>query len=137
MPESIAIANTRRARAGLSALGSCDYPALRELLAEDVELWTSPSVRSEGIVGRDNALERLERVLSGGSVFAPGSLECRVLDVIAEGDETASHLVMSGQFPDGKPYESIYLVWQRWQDGRMTYQLELFDAAHKNQQREA
>ena len=129
--------NEERARAWFEALGAADHATLRELMAEDVELFTAPSVRVGGVSGRDEAGSRLEQVLSSGSHFAPGSLRCRVLDIVAEGDQTASHVVMSGQFSDGKPYESVYLVWQRWCNGALTYQLELFDAAHKNLQREA
>jgi len=105
-------------------------------MAEDVELWTAPSLRPGPIVGRDAALERLEAVLSGGSVFEAGSLDCEVARILSEGDETAARVHMSGRFPDGNAYESVYLVWQRWREGRMSYQFELFDAAHKNQQRE-
>jgi ketosteroid isomerase-like protein len=129
--------NEERARAWFAAMSAADPSSLRRLMAEDIELFTAPSVRVGGVSGRDEALRRLEQVLSSGSHFAPGSLRCRVVDIVTEGDQTAAHVVMTAQFSDGKPYESVYLIWQRWRDGELTYQLELFDAAHKNHQREA
>lgn len=138
MPESKSLAelHKRCVRAWFRAMAACDYPALRDLMSENVELWTAPSVREVAIVGRDEALRRLEGVLSGGRVFEAGSLDCEVSSVIADGNQTAARVIMRGRFPNGNAYESIYLVWQRWSEGRMSYQLELFDAAHKNQQRE-
>ncbi|MCH2173555.1 nuclear transport factor 2 family protein [Myxococcota bacterium] len=118
------------ALAWFRALGASDYPAMKDLMAEEVEFWTSPSVREGGIIGRNEVMDRLERVFSSGRYYEPGSFACQVLGVIAEGDQTAARVVMRGRFPNGNPYENIYLVWQRWQNGQMTYQLELFDAAH-------
>ena len=119
------------------ALTTCDYSSLHDLMTEDVELWTAPSVREGAIVGRDLALERLRAVLGGGGVFEAGSLKCDVASFVAEGEETVSRVRMSGRFPNANAYESTYLVWQRWRGGHLSYQFELFDAAHKNQQREA
>jgi ketosteroid isomerase-like protein len=125
------------ARAWFRALGDSDYPAMRELMTEDVELWTSPSVREGGIIGRDEVMSRLERVFSSGRYYEPGTFACKVLDVIADGDKTAAHVIMSGRFPNGNSYENVYLIWQRWRGGQMSYQLELFDAAHWANQHKA
>ena len=75
-------------------------------------------------------MARLERVFNSGRYYEPGTFGSEVLGIIAEGDKTAAHVVMTGRFPNGNPYENVYLVWQHWRDGRMSYQLELFDAAH-------
>jgi ketosteroid isomerase-like protein len=136
-PKSTAESNKACARAWFQALGASDYPAMRELMTEDVEFWTSPSVREGGIVGRSEVMGRLERVFDSGRYYEPGSFGCEVLDVIAEGDQTAAHVVMRGRFPNGNRYENAYLVWQRWRAGRMSYQLELFDAAHWAHQHQA
>lgn len=130
-------ANKGHARAWFRALGDSDYPAMRELMTEDVELLTSPSVRVGAVAGRDEVMGRLERVFSSGRYYEPGSFSCEVVAVIAEGDQTAAHVIMRGRFPNGNAYENVYLVWQRWRDGQMSYQLELFDAAHWSQQRNA
>ena len=124
-------------RAWFRAMTACDYASLHDLMNEDVELWTAPSVREGAIAGREPALERLRAVLGGGAVFEAGSLVCEVDSIVGEGDETVSRVRMRGRFPNSKAYESTYLVWQRWRHGRLSYQFELFDAAHKNQQREA
>ena len=137
MSSSISDTNKERVNAWFAALAAADSLALRELMSEEVELFTAPSVRVGAVSGRDAAQSRLEQVLSSGSHFAACSLRCRVLDIVAEGDQTAAHVIMSGRFSDGKPYESIYIVWQRWRDGKLIYQLELFDVAHKNFQRES
>lgn len=129
--------NKARAHEWFRALGDSDFPVLRDLLAEDAELWTSPSVREVGVVGRDAVMGRLERVFRSGRYYEPGTFSCEVLDVIAEGDQTAAHVIMRGRFPNGNPYENVYLIWQRWREGRMAYQLELFDPAHWAHQREA
>ena len=126
--------NKERARAWFRALGQSDYETMRDLLTEDVEFWTSPSVRTGPIAGRDEVMTRIERVFGSGRYYAPGSFACDVLDVLAEGDQTAAHVVMTGRFPNGNDYENTYLVWQRWRAGKMSYQLELFDAAHWSHQ---
>jgi len=140
MPKSVADvekANKEHVRAWFRALGDSDYAAMRALMTDDVELWTSPSVREGAVAGRDEVMGRLERVFSSGRYYEPGSFACEVVAVIAEGDQTAAHVIMRGRFPNGNPYENVYLIWQRWRDGQMSYQLELFDAAHWSQQRNA
>jgi len=130
LEEGAAGVNRESARAWFRALGASDFPAMRALLCEDVEFWTSPSVRKGAIAGREEVMGRLERVFSSGRYYAPGSFACEILDVIAERDQSAAHVVMRGRFPNGNRYVNVYLVWQRWRDGLMAYQLEIFDAAH-------
>jgi ketosteroid isomerase-like protein len=103
---------------------------MRELMTEDFELSVSPSVRWGGAIGRDNAMARIERIFSSGRYYEPGTFACKVIDVLADGDKTVTHVIMTGRFPNGNPYENVYLVLMNWRDGKMSYQLELFDAAH-------
>ena len=139
MPKDDANSNPNKEAvlAWFRALGASDYPAMRALMTEDVELWTSPSVREGAVVGLEEVMGRLERVFSSGRYYEPGTFACKVLDVIAEGEKTVAHVVMSARFPNGNAYENVYLVWQRWREGRMAYQLELFDAAHWSAQHRA
>ena len=131
------MSNQASARAWFRALGASDFPAMRALMTEDVAFFTSPSVRSDGMVGREEVMSRLERVFTSGRYYEPGSFSCEVLDVIAEGDRSAAHVIMRGRFPNGNSYENVYLVWQRWREGQMSYQLEIFDPAHWAAQHQA
>jgi ketosteroid isomerase-like protein len=139
MPEVTETLNQNKAlaHAWFRALGDSDYAAMRDLMTEDAELWTSPSVPGGSAIGRDEVMGRIERVFSSGRYYEPGTFGCRVLDVIAEGDKTVAHVIMSGRFPNGNPYENVYLVWMRWHEGKMSYQLELFDASHWANQHKA
>jgi len=131
------VSNNESAREWFRALGDSDFPAMRALVTEDVGFFTSPSVRKGGIVGREEVMGRLERVFSSGRYYEPGSFSCEVVDVIGEGERTAAHVIMKGRFPNGNSYENVYLVWQRWRGGQMTYQLEIFDPAHWADQHKA
>lgn len=139
MPEVTETSNQNKAlvHAWFRALGDSDYPAMRELLTEDFELSVSPSVRGGSAVGRDDVMARIVRVFSSGRYYEPGTLACNVLDIIAEGDKTVAHVIMSARFPNGNSYENIYLVLMYWRAGKMSYQLELFDAAHWAEQHKA
>jgi ketosteroid isomerase-like protein len=119
------------------AMSNTDIASLGELMAEDVELNTSPSTRDEPRRGHAEVLGRLERVFTSGRYYQPGTFQWQVHDVIAEGDTTASRASATAAFPNGNPYANEYLVWQRWRDGKMTYMLELFDPTHWANQRNA
>ena len=137
MTQNESAENKKAARRWFDALAVSDYASMRDLMTEDVELWTSPSVRESAVAGREEVMGRLEAVFSSGRFYEPGSLGCKVLEIVADGDQTCAHVIMSARFPNGNPYENIYLVWQRWRDGRMSYQLELFDPTHWSNQRNA
>ena len=104
-------------------------------MTEDVELWTSPSVRPTAVAGREAVSKRLEAVFTSGRYYAPGSFSCEVHEIIGEGDQTATRATFRARFPNGNAYENVYLIWQRWRDGKMSWQLELFDPAHWSNQR--
>lgn len=131
----MSVAHEDRVRRWFEAMGSGDFDTMREMMHDDVEFWTSPSARSGGIVGREECLGRVERVFTSGRYYEPGSFRCAVQSILGDGDETATWVVMSARFPNGNAYENPYIVWQRWQDGLLTYNFELFDAAHWSNQR--
>jgi len=129
--------NRELARQWFAAMGSTDIAKLGELMAPDVELNTCPSVRATPRRGHAEVLGRLERIFTSGRYYQPGTFRCEPLDIIAEGDTTAARVVMGGFFPNGNPYENVYLVWQQWREDRMYYMLELFDPVHWSNQRNA
>lgn len=82
-------------------------------------------------------LGRLERIFTSGRYCQLGTFRWNVLEIIAQGDSTAARVTANAEFPNGNPYENVYLVWQRWSDGKLCYMLELFDPTHWSNQREA
>jgi len=122
--------NRELAQRWFEAMSNTDIAGLGELMADDVELNTSPSVRAEPRRGHAEVLGRLERVFTSGRYYQPGTFRWQVHEIIGEGDTTASRVSGSATFPNGNPYSNEYLVWQRWEDGKMTYMLELFDPTH-------
>ena len=119
------------------AMTNTDLDTLGVLMADDVELNTSPSVRSESRRGHAEVLGRLGRIFTSGRYYQPGTFRWNVLEVIAEGDVTTARVTATAEFPNGNPYENVYLVWQRWSDGKLSYMLELFDPTHWSNQRNA
>ena len=119
------------------AMTETDLATLGALMADDVELNTCPSVRAEPRRGHAEVLGRLERIFTSGRYYQPGTFRWDVHEVIAEGDTTAARVTATAEFPNGNPYENVYLVWQRWRDAKMCYMLELFDPAHWSNQRNA
>lgn len=129
--------NRELARRWFEAMSNTDLPTLSALMAEDVELNTSPSVRTEPRRGHAEVLGRLKRIFTSGRYYEPGTFRWVVHEIIAEADTTASRVSGSARFPNGNSYTNEYLVWQRWHDGKMTYMLELFDPTHWTNQRNA
>lgn len=129
--------NRELTRRWFVAMSTNDFDTLGELMADDVELNTCPSVRAEPRKGHAEVLSRLQRIFTSGRYYQPGSFHCEPLDIIADGDTTASRVVMTGEFPNGNSYENIYLVWQQWRESKMYYMLELFDPVHWSNQRNA
>lgn len=129
--------NKALARRWFEAMSATDLAGLGALMADDVELNTCPSVRATPRRGHAEVLGRLERIFTSGRYYEPGTFRCEPHDIIAEGDTTAARVTMRGFFPNGNPYENVYLVWQQWRNDKMYYMLELFDPVHWTNQRNA
>lgn len=129
--------NLELARRWFEAMSDTDLDTLGALMADDVELNTSPSVRAEPRQGHAEVLGRLGRIFTSGRYYEPGTFRWNVLEIIADGDTTAARVTATAEFPNGNPYENVYLVWQRWRDGKLCYMLELFDPTHWSNQRNA
>jgi ketosteroid isomerase-like protein len=129
--------NRGLAQQWFEAMSNTDVAALGALMADDIELNTCPSVRAEPRRGQANVLGRLERIFTSGRYYQPETFRWNVLEIIAQGDATAARVTATAEFPNGNPYENVYLVWQRWRDGKLCYMLELFDPTHWSNQRNA
>ena len=119
-------ANKALVRIFFDALSRADVEAVRELYAEDFELWTAGTLPFSGTSNKAQALEGMRGILS---IF-PEGLDFSIDAMTAEGERVAVEAKSEGVHTSGARYHNRYHFLLVVRDGRITELKEYLDTEH-------
>jgi ketosteroid isomerase-like protein len=119
-------ANKALVRTFFDALSRADVEAVRELYAEDFELWTAGTLPFSGTSNKAQALEGMRGILS---IF-PEGLDFSIDAMTAEGERVAVEAKSEGVHTSGARYHNRYHFLLVVRDGRITELKEYLDTEH-------
>lgn len=119
-------ANKALVRTFFDALSRADVEAVRELYAEDFQLWTAGTLPFSGTSNKAQALDGMRGILS----FFPDGLDFSIDAMTAEGERVAVEAESEGIHTSGARYHNRYHFLLVVRDGRITELKEYLDTEH-------
>ena len=104
MGGSLEESNKELVRAFFDALSRADVEAVRQLYADDFELWTAGTLPFSGTSNKSQALEGMRGILS----FFPKGLDFSIVAMTAEGERVAVEAASDGVHTSGARYHNQY-----------------------------
>lgn len=108
------------------AISDADVDALRELYADDFEIWTAGSMPFSGSSKKAQALEGMKMI---DGMF-PEGLEFTILATTVEGERVAVEAESRGKHVSGLEYNNLYHFLVIVRDGKVHALKEYMDTGH-------
>jgi len=126
MVGSLEESNKALVRTFFESLSRADVEAVRELYADDFQLWTAGTLPFSGTSNKAQALEGMRGILSS----FPDGLEFSIRAMTAEGERVAVEAESDGVHTSGTRYHNRYHFLLVLRRGRIVQLKEYLDTEH-------